>query len=501
MSVGFPPDLHPALSPILETVLDAVIVMAEDGRITAWNGVAEQTFGWSAREAVGQLLADVVIPPIYRTAHEEGLRRLNGGGEARVLDRRIEIAALCKDGREIPVELSITRTAGPHQDSYIGFLRDISDRRNAEDQLRRQALETRTMFEIAEMAAEADSLDAALEKVINAICTITGWPVGHAFLVQDDDEKLVSTSIWGELVEGASRDLRVATEAASFATGIGLPGRIQQSGEPLWITDVEEDDNFIRRGHGYRGAFGFPLRYEGKTIAILEFFAKDVTPPDADLLLRVRALGEQVGRVFERKRTEDRQRLLLNELRHRVKNILAVVQAVAHQTFRDAQDPRQAYEAFSSRLKALAEAQNLLVAGNWRSAPLRNVIDAALNGCGGSQERFKISGPPVDISASSAVSITLAVHELCTNAFKYGALSAQGGSVEISWGVESGPRGPHYFFEWRESGGPPVCEPTRKGFGTSLLERGLARDLGGEVQLTYAPDGLVCRFTSETAVS
>jgi PAS domain S-box-containing protein len=137
MSFGLPSDLNPALAPILDTVLDAVIVMGENGRVMAWNSVAEHVFGWSAEEAVGQMLAALVVPPQYRKAHEDGLQRLNEGGEVRVLNRRIEITALCKDGREIPVELSITRASGAHQDSFIGFLRDISERRNAED---RQAL-------------------------------------------------------------------------------------------------------------------------------------------------------------------------------------------------------------------------------------------------------------------------------------------------------------------------------------------------------------------------
>ena len=502
MSASFPPDLHPALSPILDTVLDAVIVIGHDGRITAWNGVAEQTFGWSAKEAVGQMLAEVVIPLQHRGAHEQGLRRLNEGGDPHVLDRRIEITALCKDGREIPVELSITRASGPSQDSFIGFLRDISERRNAEDRLKHQATETRIMFELATMAAEADSLDDALETALTAICTITGWPVGHAFLVGEGaEEPLISTSIWVELNEGAAASIRWATDQMDFAPGVGLPGRIQRSGEPLWISDTDEDDEFVRKGHGYRGAFGFPLRHGGKTIAILEFFSVDVAPPNADLLLTVRTLGEQVGRVFERKRTQDRQRLLISELSHRVKNILAVVQAVAHQTFRKSDDVGPAYDAFTSRLQALSNAQDLLVAGDWRSAPLKSIIAAALIGCGGEEARFRISGPPVEISASSAVSISLAVHELCTNAFKYGALSVQSGTVDITWGLELVESDQRYFFEWRESGGPKVSAPTRKGFGTSLIERGLARELGGQVCLSYLPEGLICRFTAQAAVT
>jgi PAS domain S-box-containing protein len=111
MSLGLPTDLHPALAPILNTVLDAVVVMSEDGRISAWNGVAEEIFGWPQEEAVGKLMSELVVPHQHRVAHEEGLVRLNAGGAPRVLNRRIEITALRKDGTEIPVELSITTAA------------------------------------------------------------------------------------------------------------------------------------------------------------------------------------------------------------------------------------------------------------------------------------------------------------------------------------------------------------------------------------------------------
>ena len=126
-------------------------------------------------------------------------------------------------------------------------------------------------------------------------------------------------------------------------------------------------------------------------------------------------------------------------------------------------DVGEAYNAFTSRLQALSEAQNLLVVGSWRSASLSAIIDAALSGCGGRDDRFRISGPEVKISAASAVSITLAVHELCTNASKYGALSVAGGSVEISWGLEALDSDNRYFFEWREAAALRFANPRTRG--------------------------------------
>jgi PAS domain S-box-containing protein len=495
-------NLDTDLSPILDTVLDAVVVMSEDGLVLAWNAVAEKTFGWTADETLGRRLADTLIPESYRQAHSEGLRRLVAGGQAQVLNRRIEVSALCKDGREVPVELSITSAAGQYGRCFVGFLRDISERRDAETRLQRQAIEARLLFEITQMASESDSFEAALERALRAICEITGWPVGHAFVVSPGDTRLlISTSIWVEANAGAASELKRATDETRFCAGLGLPGKILDSGEPMWIPDIDLTADFPRRGTGFRGAFGFPLKNDGQVIAVLEFFTQSPVSPDAALLLTVRTLGEQAGRVFERRRTQDRQLMLMNELNHRVKNILAVVQAVAQQSLRGEGDPRQGYDAFMNRLTALSNAHDLLVGSGWAAAPLRQIVETAMAGCGSGDDRITVSGPDLEVPASGAVLISLAVHELCTNAFKYGALSVAGGHVHIAWGREDRGEDGQFFFEWRESGGPPVSPPSRKGFGTSLIQRGLGREFGGKAEIDYAPEGLVCRFSARAQPS
>src|SRR4028118_799659 len=120
------------LAPILDTVLDAVVVMDRDGVVRAWNQHAEATFGWTAAEAVGQNLGDLIVPPSLREAHHRGLRRFSAEGIARVLDKRLELTGLRRDGSEVPVELSITLVSREGGDAFIGFVRNISDRRKAE---------------------------------------------------------------------------------------------------------------------------------------------------------------------------------------------------------------------------------------------------------------------------------------------------------------------------------------------------------------------------------
>jgi PAS domain S-box-containing protein len=483
-----------ALTPVLETALDAVVVMRRDGSVAAWNRLAERTFGWSAAEAVGRSMADLIIPERYREPHGSGLARYNETGEERVLGQRIEISAITKDGVEIPIELSITTARSVRETVFVGFLRDISERREAEARLLRQARETQLLFDISAMAAESGSFEEALRACLSAICQLTGWPVGHALVLkQGEPAELVSTGVWHEDSPGAAAPLREATERIRFTHGVGVPGRILATGEPVWVSDTDASVHFARKGLGFGAAFGFPVKGEGRIIAALEFFSHGVKAPDDDLLLTVRTLGEQVGRVLERKRTEEHQRLLLNELNHRVKNTLAVIQSIAQQTFRGEAAAPEARGAFESRLTALAAAHDLLTGRNWEAASLLAVIDRAGIGCGAGNERIVIEGEDIELAPRTAVSIAMALHELCTNAVKYGALSTEAGRVEISWTVtgEAGAR--RLSLCWIEEGGPPVAPPSRRGFGSRMIERGLAAELGGTAELLFRPEGVICR--------
>lgn len=206
----------------------------------------------------------------------------------------------------------------------------------------------------------------------------------------------------------------------------------------------------------------------------------------------VKATGVALD-ITERKLWEERQHLLINELNHRVKNTLATVQSIAVQSFREvgaASGP--SFTAFQDRLFALARAHDLLTRDNWDGAELREVIGEVIEPyCRESHGRCEIDGPHLRLPPGMALALSMAVHELATNAAKYGALSVPSGQVSISWTVTPDePRCLHLC--WREQGGPAVAPPTRKGFGTRLIERSLALELAGEVDLAYDPTGVVC---------
>ncbi|EDL48481.1 HWE histidine kinase domain-containing protein [Erythrobacter sp. SD-21] len=485
--------LDPTLEGVLATALDAVVVMTGHGLVTGWNSVAEATFGWTADEALGRSLGQLVVPPEHREAHQEGLLRLAAGGEPHVINRRIEISALHRDGREFPVELSITTAPTSAGEVYVGFIRDIAKRREVEQKVEREAVTNRLLFEVASMAADSESFNDALRKALGAICEITTWPVGHAFVVPVGNQKTArSSGVWFEMQSGMADQLRALTEDIEFTPGVGLPGTILQCGEAQWVTDTAAEDNFVRKDCGFRGAFGFPLKSGGRIVAILEFFSQSPVQPDPATLMLVQALGEQVGRVFERLRTHDHETLLLHELNHRMKNIIAVVQAVAHQTFRSAATLQEAQNILQGRLVAIARAQDLLISKNIHGTSLQQLIEGSIAGSGVDSKKVSICGPEVPVSSRDAVTISLAVHEMCTNSMKYGAFSDADGQVDIEWGLDE--MRESFFFSWTESGGPTVKPPTRKGFGSSLLEKGLASDLGGSITLDYRPEGLVCRF-------
>jgi PAS domain S-box-containing protein len=194
--------------------------------------------------------------------------------------------------------------------------------------------------------------------------------------------------------------------------------------------------------------------------------------------------------LTERKRAEEHQQLLLNELQHRVKNALATFQAIATLTLSSAHDLPSAREALEGRVLAMARAHDLLTAGVWTGAKLSDVLAQALEAFSPSQ--VSLSGPAIDISSRHTLGLSLALHELATNAAKYGALSCAEGCVRVRWENEDGV----LRLDWEESDGPPVAPPSRKGFGSRLLERVLVRDLSGTIKLDYEPAGLRCTITA-----
>lgn len=194
--------------------------------------------------------------------------------------------------------------------------------------------------------------------------------------------------------------------------------------------------------------------------------------------------------ITERKQAEELQQLLINELNHRVKNTLATVQSLVMHTLRGAADPTAARRAIDARIVSLAGAHDLLNSRSWSGADISQVVRRAMAPFGSG--KCRIEGPALDLSPKQTLAVSLALHELGTNAAKYGAFLRPEGRVEIRWHVQDG----RLHLDWRETAGPPVVPPTRRGFGSQLLEEGLAHDLDGETRLEFVPDGVRCSITA-----
>jgi PAS domain S-box-containing protein len=244
----------------------------------------------------------------------------------------------------------------------------------------------------------------------------------------------------------------------------------------------------LRENRPVRGAEAVAERPDGKRVPFIPY-----PTPLRDAAGNLTGAINMLVDISERKRAENAQKILIDELNHRVKNTLATVQSLANQTARHAADLQEFLPTFMGRLLALARAHDLLTRRNWQDAPFERLVHDIVAPVSGG--RVTTQGPHVDLDARTALSITMVLNELLTNAAKYGALSVPEGAVSLTWRVGTGERPQGALeCEWRERGGPLVTPPRRRGFGTRLMERCVEHDLAGEFDLAFEPEGTRCRM-------
>ncbi len=200
-----------------------------------------------------------------------------------------------------------------------------------------------------------------------------------------------------------------------------------------------------------------------------------------------------------RQKADEARDLMRDELEHREKNLLATIQAVARQTFANGGNDA-ALRVFSDRLNAISEANRLLKQSGWTSTPLRELIaNGVATFIGEDKGRVETKGPDLVVKGNVATAIGMSIHELSTNAVKYGALSTESGTILIEWGLEPGEKGEVFTLLWTERGGPPVTKPDRTGFGSKVIRHALSAQTGGTVEITHHPLGLICRLAAPAA--
>jgi PAS domain S-box-containing protein len=332
--------------------------------------------------------------------------------------------------------------------NVIGVLLDITDRRQAEEALRQRESELKDALSAASLATYVfDHRTGTLKS--SGLNKMYGYPE-DADLTLDDVRARYHPDDFARISQVLSAAADPSVNQLEMDFRLLLPGGIVR-----WV---------YSKGEYVRDAAGEPL------------FSRGV-----------------VMDVSDRKRWEEHQQLLINELNHRVKNTLATVQSIATQTLRNAPTMKAASEALESRIFALSRAHDVLTRENWEGARLYEIVAQTVAPYSSQgEDRLHISGPDVKLSPRMALALAMALQELATNAVKYGALSNAAGEVTISWALRHEADRPRLNLTWKEAGGPPVVPPTRRGFGSRLIERSLAHDLDGDVSIAFDPAGIVC---------
>jgi PAS domain S-box-containing protein len=596
------------LAAIVDFSSDAILSKRLDGTITSWNAAAERMYGYPAAEAIGRSI-DIIVP-------ENRLDELRAMDERLARGERVppfETVRLTRDGRRIDVALTmspiIDDTGAVVGASGIG--RDISERRRAEEALRRSQAQLKDFVEnsaiglhwvgpdgiilwanqaeldllgytqseylgrhVAELHVDQAAIEAILERLrcneqlnnyearlrckdgsirhvlvssnvyfengqfVHTRCFTSditerkqaeivirgqkqaleliaeGARLGPVLetLVRTVEERSVHGALASILLlqddglhlrHGAAPSLpesyNRAIEGLIIGAAAGSCGTAAQRRRAVIVTDIARDDLWegyreVALQHGLRVCWSAPiLARDDRVLGVHAIYHRQLRRPSTTDLQVIEVLSRTAAIAIEAKRAERQERLLIEELNHRVKNTLAIAQSLATQTLRNRPSPRSFAAAFSGRLAALASAHTLLAHARWSGAGLHALIEDQLGPYRpADRANVTISGDDVSLEPSAALALGLTLHELTTNAAKHGALASPSGSIEIRAQVATGVDGRRLSLTWRERGGAPIAAPPRRGFGLTLIERGLAYQLKGNVVLDFRREGLRC---------
>lgn len=422
------------------------IAMHADGKVVFVNATGLRLLGASSpSEVLGRPFLDFVHPEERPSSIDRARLILESGRELHPTERRL----LRLDGSTLEVELAAAPCMHEGRPAAMIFARDLTERKRAERLLRQS--------------------EQRLSQLVRQS------PLGA--IVWDLDFKVVEWNPAAERMFGyAERD--AVGRHAEFI----VPPEARSHVDSVWAALVKNS--------GGTHSTNENLTRDGRRI-----YCDWYNTPLIDADGRVFGVASLVDDVSDRLRAEERQRLLMLELDHRVKNNLAVVVSLAEHTLHTATSLPEFSEGFLGRVRALARMHTLLAQSRWKGAPLRELLERSLEAfTAGDRGRISMVGPDVSLVTREASSINMVVHELATNAVKYGALSAPDGRVLIEWSVADEGAGETLALTWAETGGPPVIAPARRGVGLTVIQEAIGYELGGKVDLQFAPSGVRCEM-------
>jgi len=307
---------------ISDAANDAIIMADSEGSITYWNKAAERMFGYPAEEVTGNKLEQTIIPDRYRDAHIKGFMKFCDTGQGAVIGKTVELSAIRKDNTELPIELSLSSAKVGDRWNAIGMIRDITKRKKAERRLDAQ-------HAVTQILSESSTLKAVSKNILQVICESLHWEFGEMWLHDRQDDVMRCSELW-HISDIEVSEFNKITREISFASGVGLPGRVWASSKPAWIVDVVTDSNFLRASvasdAGLHGAFGFPVIINERVLGILEFFSRNKEEPDNDLLNMMSAIGSQIAQFIGRRQVEEKLKVS-----HKMSSIGRLTGSVFHE--------------------------------------------------------------------------------------------------------------------------------------------------------------------------
>ncbi len=434
-------DSERQLAAIVTSSQAAIVSTTLGGAITSWNAAAERLYGYTAKEMLGQSMRRLL--PAKRQNDETAMLARVAAGETTA---QFEATRLHKNGST--VEVSVTVSPIHDRDGKVvglsGIARDITARKRAEEALHDRLAEIEGIYHNTPVGLALLDRDLRYIRINATLAEMNGAPAADH----------IGRLVW---------DIVPAMRAAS---------------EPQMRRVLETGDIVRAEISGESPKLSGVIRHWDKTFYPLR-------RPDGSIL----AIGVMIEEITERKRAEELQSLLMREINHRTKNMLSVVLSIARQTA--ASDTAEFIKHFSARIQALSANQDLLIKSDWRGVDLEDLVRAQLaHFVDLIGTRISVDGPQVRMAAAAAQSIGIALHELATNAGKYGALSGERGRVEIEWRLN----GNEFAIGWAECDGPFVEAPKRHGFGSTVISMVAKASVDGDVELDYAPTGLIWRL-------
>jgi PAS domain S-box-containing protein len=456
---------------------------SRDLRYLFVSEAASRMFGLRPEDFEGRLIIDILGEEAFRTISPYVEKVLRG----EPVEYETDIHYSGVGPRRVLAKYTPDRDSAGNVQGWVATIVDLTNQRKADAQIAADLQAMTILKEMGSLYVRNDlQTDECLHHTIDAAITLVGADKGNIRVYNSSSNSLVMAAHRGFAEPFLTFFKHVRDDGSTCAAATRTKGQVI-------VEDVLESDIFV--GHkslavlidaGVRAVISTPLLSSNGNLMgmIATHYSNPHRPTDREVYL-IQVLARQAADYLERRRAEQTEKTLLRELNHRCNNLLAVVQAIANKSLSDDHTLAEARTAFVARLQALARANRHITKFDWSGVELHELVQTEL-------EPFKanvtVEGGPVKVHPQDAQNLSLALHELVTNAAKYGALSSVVGRVRVSWRIIRG-NNRTLHFRWQELGGPRVVAPNRQGFGTTLL-----KGMFTNIRLDYLEEGLDCEF-------